>query len=177
VLQTKKKIRRYYTTLQSLRWMRCEQSCLGRDSLKVMSRICLVSCSKTKLQQPAPAAKLYASTRFRLASAYARKEFDAWYVLSALHGLVAPNEIIAPYDRTLNGMARSQRQEWSKKVCDKIHEKTPANADIVILAGLRYYEFLVPLLSEYGYHVSVPLSHLGQGKQLQWLKRKVHGTI
>ncbi len=142
-----------------------------------MPRICLVSCSKTKLQKPAPAAKLYASARFRLASKYADKGFDAWYILSALHGLVTSEQIIAPYDRTLNGMARSQRHEWSLKVATQIREKVPGEAEIVILAGLRYYEFLVPLLTTFGYRVCTPLSHLGQGKQLQWLKRKAHGAL
>lgn len=38
------------------------------------------------------------SPLFRLQSAFVKKHYDAWRILSAKYGLVAPDEIIEPYD-------------------------------------------------------------------------------
>jgi hypothetical protein len=56
----------------------------------------LVGCSKRKLAQPAPAALLYASPLFRLAARYCAASCGRWFVLSARHGLLAPDEAVAP---------------------------------------------------------------------------------
>lgn len=40
---------------------------------------------------PAPAADLYTSDWFRKARAYAERYADTWFVLSALHGVLAPD--------------------------------------------------------------------------------------
>jgi hypothetical protein len=62
----------------------------------------VVPCGGHKLDRPAPARDLYTSSSFRLALAAA--ETDAEFsggtvlVLSALHGLVALDTVLAPYD-------------------------------------------------------------------------------
>lgn len=61
--------------------------------------VAVIPCSATKLDRPAPAAELYAaSAYFRGALAAALAETDEVYVLSARHGLVALDEVLAPYD-------------------------------------------------------------------------------
>ena len=64
-------------------------------------RVVLVACAKSKVSQPAAAKDLYSSARFRKARAYAEKLGDPWFILSAEHGLVAPDEWLAPYERYL----------------------------------------------------------------------------
>ena len=60
----------------------------------------VIPCSAGKADAPAPAAELYTSVFFRQALAAARSEVDddAILVLSARHGLLALDDVVAPYD-------------------------------------------------------------------------------
>jgi hypothetical protein len=70
--------------------------------------IYVVPCSATKLDHPAPAHQLYTGTMFtntyRAAAASATADQDAGLgparvlILSALHGLIDPDQVIDPYD-------------------------------------------------------------------------------
>lgn len=65
------------------------------------SPVFLVACVAAKLDRPAPARDLYASPWFQKARAYVERQGGAWFILSAKHGLIAPETVIAPYDETL----------------------------------------------------------------------------
>ena len=82
-----------------------------------MKRIALLSCVSKKLDHPAPAAELYTSPLFRLSLAYARQLHpDAIHILSARYGLVDLDEVIVPYDVTLNTMPAAERRAWAQRV-------------------------------------------------------------
>jgi hypothetical protein len=133
-------------------------------------RIALVSCVKSKRDRPAPARDLYTSALFRAFRAYAETKADAWYILSAEHGLVHPDAVLAPYERTLTKMGRAQREAWTTRVIAQLAERVPLGADITILAGELYREGLVPFLRARGHEVAIPLDGLALGRQLQRLK-------
>jgi hypothetical protein len=135
-------------------------------------RIALVSCVKSKQPNPAPARDLYTSALFRKMRAFAERNADRWFILSAEHGLVEPSQILAPYERTLNRMRRAERDEWASRVRAQPSETLPAGAEVTVLAGERYREGLVPFLRERGYFVSIPLEGLPFGKQLQFLSAR-----
>jgi hypothetical protein len=141
---------------------------------RVTMKVCLVSCSRRKLDRAAEAQKLYSSPLFQVASRYASQHFDHWYILSALHGLVEPIRVIEPYDVSLNNMGKKARQAWSEGVVARIEELVPHGSAITILAGENYREFLSPALAERGYSISVPMEHLALGKQVQWLQRHTY---
>lgn len=66
--------------------------------------IALVGCGKSKLPHPAPARLLYIGSLFKAARRYVEDAgYDAWWILSARHGLVHPDEITEPYEATLAG--------------------------------------------------------------------------
>src|SRR3546814_2942975 len=65
------------------------------------SPVFLVACVAAKLDRPAPARDLYASPWFQKARAYVERQGGAWFILSAKHGLIAPETVIARYDETL----------------------------------------------------------------------------
>jgi hypothetical protein len=46
----------------------------------------------------------------------------------------------------------------------------PSGASIVVLAGERYRENVVPFLKGHGFVVDVPMAGLKLGYQLRWLK-------
>lgn len=129
----------------------------------------LVACVKAKASQPMPAEDLYLSAWFQKARDYVEAKNAPWLVLSALHGLVDPKEVIAPYDLTLNGMSSHERDAWGKRVIAQLQQRQiSGEAEIVILAGERYRK---PLADWFGERAIVPMRGLGIGEQLSWLKR------
>src|SRR5687767_6111885 len=85
-------------------------------SIGLSMRVALVSCVKSKLDRTAPAKDLYTSPLFRALRNYAERHSDRWYILSAEHGLLDPERVIEPYERTVNSMSMLARQEWAHRV-------------------------------------------------------------
>ena len=137
-----------------------------------MSEIALVACVKSKCDQPKPAGRLYNSAWFRKARTYARQRCDAWLILSAKHGVLSPDNEIAPYEETLNNFSAQERREWSSRVLQELSEVLSPEDEVVILAGRKYREYLTGPLKEEVANVSVPMEGLGIGEQLQFLKER-----
>lgn len=133
------------------------------------SRIAIVSCVKTKRAVASAAADLYKSALFRGLRTYAERNADIWYILSAKHHLVRPDEVIEPYEKTLNRMQKRERHEWAERVKAQLTDAIPENAQVILLAGMRYREEIEPFLRE-RFTVTVPLEGLSFGRQLAWLK-------
>jgi hypothetical protein len=144
----------------------------SRPIEKVMRTIALVSCGKSKRSVSAPACQLYTGDLFQKSLAYARKRnADAIYILSALHGLVELEQIIAPYEKTLNRMPTREINQWAECVLIALRSRTDLSADrFIILAGLPYRSRLIPHLA----NVELPLEGLGFGEQLKFLKSANH---
>lgn len=136
-----------------------------------MANVALVSCVKQKRASPVPAADLYTSPLFRGLRRYAETHADTWYILSAEHGLLRPDQVIEPYERTLNNMRKRDRIAWGHRVQQQLEQVLPPHANIILLAGERYRETVEPYLRQKGYSVSVPLKGLKLGEQLQQLRQ------
>jgi hypothetical protein len=67
----------------------------------------LVRFVKTKLHTPTPAQDLYTSAVFVGRRAWVEQSCDRWFILSAKHGLVDPEQVLEPYDESLVGKPRS----------------------------------------------------------------------
>ena len=135
-----------------------------------MKTVYLVSCVSKKLPSPAPARDLYTSDWFRKARQYIEATGQPWFILSAEHGLLHPDTVIAPYEKTLNTMTVAERREWSNRVKNQLASQLPAADRIVVLAGQRYREFLMDYLHSAVPQVDIPLEGLRIGEQLRWLK-------
>lgn len=118
-----------------------------------------------------PARDLYVSPWFRGARHFAEQEGNRWWILSAKHGLVAPDRVIEPYEQTLHRMRIAARRQWSAQVVSQLSTQVPVSSELVVLAGARYREFLQPSLEQLGYPLRVPMHGLQIGEQLAWLKR------
>lgn len=134
-----------------------------------MNTVALVACAAKKQPQPAPARELYVSPWFRFARAYVEAQGWPWFILSARHGLLNPSQVIEPYNLTLSRLSPKLRLLWALDVGCRI-QKLPWPERIVILAGERYREHLVPELRDRRYIVEVPMTGLGIGQQMKWLK-------
>ena len=137
--------------------------------MEKVETVCFVSCVGAKQTTPAPAQDLYQSDWFTKARAYAEAIATQWFILSAKHGLVRPDEVIEPYEQTLNTMGIADRRHWARRVQGQMDEHMPDADRIVVLAGERYREFLMDYLRRRAATVDVPMAGLRIGEQLSWL--------
>jgi len=127
----------------------------------------LVSCSKSKLDEAAPARELYSpSFVFDRSARYCETHCDEWFVLSAKHGLVDPTTVVAPYDETLSGAPKAVRDEWAEGVRQALRDRYEGRpVKFVLMAGRSYSGAVEGLDAE----VVEPLKGMGTGFRRQWL--------
>ena len=133
------------------------------------NRCFLVSCVGQKRAAPVCAKDLYMSDWFKKARRYVERAGSPWFILSAEHGLVNPESVIAPYEKTLNTMGVAERRDWAARVIADMELRLPDCEEIVLFAGARYREFLMDYLQRRAGRVVVPLEGLRIGEQLRWL--------
>ena len=134
-----------------------------------MKNIVLVTCGSKKNPGTHPAKDLYVGTYFRACMEYAESlKADQIFILSAKHHLLRPNTKVDWYGETLNEMGIKDRREWATSVLSQIRKRFGnAKVEFTILAGARYWEFLVDILE----NVHLPLKGKPIGMQLQFLKK------
>lgn len=131
----------------------------------------MIACVKTKRKIPSKAIDLYVSSLFTKSREYAHLLHpDHIYILSAKYGLVSSEEIIKPYNLTLNKMSTAEIKDWSKRVLHQLSSVTDLDNDsFTILAGQNYRKYLLPHMT----HYHIPLEGLAFGYQLQQLDRLI----
>lgn len=141
------------------------------------AQIGLVGCASAKLRRPAKARDLYTSPLFRKASAHAEATCERWFVLSAKHGLVRPDEVLEPYDVKLGRSTPHHPEtdgplihEWAQRVRGQLAEalRDVDDPSLLVLAGEQYRTILYP--SPWSF--IVPMRGLGLGEQLAWLNKQ-----
>lgn len=137
-------------------------------------KIALVSCVSKKAAEPQPAEDLYQSTWFRKAAAYAKQISDRWYILSAKHGLLSPEQVIPPYDETLNNMGAAQRRSWANSAAKQLQGVVQEGDQVIFLAGVKYRENLIPPLQKRDCIIDIPMKGLRIGEQMSWLNQKLN---
>ena len=84
----------------------------------------LISCTKAKQTYLCKAREMYsASDLFRKAYKYCTANYTRVAILSAKYGLLLPNDIIDPYNLTLNEMSTEEVKAWSEKVFRQMTSK------------------------------------------------------
>lgn len=132
-------------------------------------RVGLVGCVKQKAASRRQARDLYTSALFAGRRRYVERTCTEWWILSALHGLVSPGDVLAPYDVTLKGGGRAERRDWSNKVLATLDDQTGLRpGDVVeVHAGSEYRDFgLLHGLRRRGVVVVVPAEGMTLGRQL-----------
>ncbi len=130
----------------------------------------LVTCVKSKRDVPAAAKDLYVSPLFIRQRAYAESRDLPWFILSAEHGLVAPEEWLAPYERYLPDTPAAYRAAWGRWVSERLDLLAgPLSGTVVeIHAGAPYVQAIAPHLTAKGAAVVTPLDGLSMGQRLGW---------
>ncbi|MBE3033746.1 MAG: hypothetical protein IMZ74_11185 [Actinobacteria bacterium] len=132
-------------------------------------RVGLVGCVKQQAARRTAAQDLFVAPLFRGRRAYVERTCGSWYVLSALHGLVAPGEELAPYDLKLKSLSQAERRAWSARVLTHLEAELGALDGLTfeIHAGASYTnEGLVRGLRVRGAAVELPAAGLGEAQEL-----------
>ena len=80
------------------------------------------------------------------------------------------NDLIDPYNLTLNSMKDYERKEWAHKVINQLKEKKiDFTEKTIFLVGENYRKYLIPYFSNY----EIPIEGLPIGKQLSFYKSKL----
>jgi hypothetical protein len=125
---------------------------------------------KDKRSVPAAARDLYISALFRKERAYAERSGLPWFILSAEHGLVSPDEWLAPYERYLPDTPSAFRQAWGMWVTERLDLLAgPLRKKVIeIHAGSAYINPLRGHLATKGATLFEPLTGLTTGQRLAW---------
>jgi hypothetical protein len=145
--------------------------------LKKGKRLVLISCSKSKKNYRCPAKELYSeSPTYQKKLRLAHLQDAEVYILSAKHGLVHPDQILEPYDKTLSDDNTSQQKAWARKVFQQMNAKKILNnvSEVVFYAGQTYSDRLAKLIAtQKKVKVKRPLEGLGSGLQELYLNRMI----
>ena len=135
-------------------------------------KIALVSCVKTKQagREYHKAGDLYTSPLFKGMRRYAEKHADRWFILSAMHGLMTPEKLVLPYEKTLGSMNDRQRAAWSAPISRELENILKPGDEVIFLAGRAYRDYVGGNFARLGVSVTVPMEGMGLGQQLQWLR-------
>jgi hypothetical protein len=117
---------------------------------------------------------LYVSNLFAGRRSFVERNCDQWWILSGKHGLVHPDDRLAPYDVSLKNAGRPARREWSTRVLAAIDSRVrPVAGDVFeIHASADYREFgLIEGLRTRGCVVEVPTRGMGLGQQLKFYRQ------
>lgn len=147
-----------------------------------MRTIYLIPCShkKTKTSELIKAEDLYQGTIFKKAYAYAKDNANKEdiFILSAKYGLVTIGQKIENYDLYLGSMNTEGRKDWARNVLKRLSEVADIARDkFVILAGKKYYEYLIsPLGDSVIENYELPLKGMRMGEQSHKLSLLINDT-
>lgn len=135
-----------------------------------VQRLALLALAGAQRSSAVEAQDLCTSRWFTLARAFVIGQDCPWYLLSAKHGLIAPTCVIKPYALDVAHMSADQRRVWAERVAGQAREQLPFSRQILLLAGMKYRDFLTPHLAQVTESVYLPLDGLSVGLQCSWLR-------
>jgi hypothetical protein len=99
-------------------------------------RLVVVACGAAKRSAPAPACELYTGPLFSSSWAAATRIDAPALILSARHGLVAPDTLLAPYDAAVGDVDALDVEQLAAQA----DAAGVADSDVVVLGSKRYVE-------------------------------------
>lgn len=101
----------------------------------------VVGCGRRKGNSAAEARALYVSERFQTCRTVAETLSAPFLILSGLHGLVAPDAKLEPYDLNLDTLPQEPRRIWANNALDCLNRMT--QGPITLFAAGAYAEAII----------------------------------
>ena len=130
----------------------------------------LLGSTLKQAAHPAKAKDLYSSTRFAKRRAYAEATGKPWALLSARHGLVQPDEVLSPYDLSLESLSSEQRTVWADRVVAQLvaHLGSLDGKVFELLASRLYGAQLEPRFAREGAQLLSSVRRSPRGEVSGW---------
>lgn len=137
------------------------------------STVVLISCSKSKQANRAPARALYTGILFSRAVSWAEYKGYTWFIVSALHGLVQPDRELDPYDFTLKQLRTRDRERWAHMVvAAELTKYIARGGHAILLMPQLYRRYIETELIKASITFENPVEHLAIGQQIKSLMAK-----
>jgi len=100
----------------------------------------LIGGGRAQLSEPAAARDLYVSPQFARRRAHAEASGVPWFIVSGRWGLLAPDDVLAPYSFALAEQSVNYQRAWGRFVAEQLCMATSiGRGDIVeVCAGTAY---------------------------------------
>ena len=150
----------------------CVDRVASRKRADDTSRVILLGSVKQKFEHPAAAKDLYRSPLWKARRTYAEASGYEWLILSAKHGVLEPDQRIAPYDVELRKLSATERHRWGERTVKALHQRLTSLKGVTfeVHAGDAYRRAIEPGILQLGAKLDAPLAHLTIGKQSGWYR-------
>jgi hypothetical protein len=121
-------------------------------------RVVLIGSSGATADEPEPAGRIFRSDGFARAREHAVHSRLPWFVLSAKHGLLDPDEIISPTDMQIDDQPAAYRAAWGEWVVAQLADRLQLDGVVVeVNGGVDFAQPLRQPLTRRGATLDIPL--------------------
>ena len=142
---------------------------------EVLPALVLVGCGRDKIKtsQPVKASTLYSGALFKARMQAAIQTGQPWLILSAKHGLVDPDHLLAPYDCSMDDLSAAERTALQHNIRAALlglfdGRLNTISKVIEVHAGADYVKAVRNALEGLGAIITTPLAGKGIGQQLKF---------
>ena len=132
----------------------------------------LIACGRSKASHPLPARELYTGSFFRSARATAIATSPEWRIVSAKHGIVTPERVLAPYSVFVGDLSASELGALREFVRAEV-ERLRRSFEVRSLLPRRYHDLiadLVPMSPIYGMRLGIACGELRHLREARCLR-------
>jgi hypothetical protein len=121
-------------------------------------RVLLIGSSGGMGSAPRPAADLFESPGFARARDAAVRSGLPWFVLSAKHGLLDPDDVVGPFDVLLGDRTAGYRSAWAEWVVVQLADRVRLpGVTVEVHGGIDFAQALRSPLARRGATLEIPL--------------------
>lgn len=133
--------------------------------------IVFLACCKTKADHTCKACEMYQGDLFKKSFEYAKRlNPRKIYILSAKYRVLELDDIISPYELTLNKMNKHEQKKWAYDCFLQLKNKgQDFDEEAIFLCGDNYRKYLSQLFK----NAKAPLQGVGLGNQLKFYKQNL----
>jgi hypothetical protein len=95
---------------------------------------------------------------------------DQWFILSGMHGLLDPDQVIEPYEKNLKDASAEEKHEWACRIVESLAGRISLSDTLFVLLSNSYAEPLVGPLVDAGGRVTIPVKGMKSDRRLDWLQ-------